>query len=136
MIEKEPQFSEADEVIENEPKQPSPDTSTQREVPTAASLPAEREAPKPIERTVEVSVSFENLHELIGKNISFRDPRTQPNKTDDPYRKVATIEQHEGKFVIVVDRGRYHPYYTGDRQNIFALDSQDDIERYEIKLEG
>lgn len=136
MTEKEPQFREISESIEDEPKQPSPDTSRQREEPRVAALAAEREAPKPVEHTTEVSVSFENLQALVGKNISFRDPHTQPNRTDDPYRKSARIEQHNDKFVLVVDRGRYYPYYTGDRQNIFALSSQDDINYYEIKIEG
>jgi len=135
MIEKEPHFREMDESIENEPEQPSPDTFRQRRVSNTASLPAEQEVPKPVEQTSEALVSFEKLHELVGKNISFRDPHTQPNRTDDPYRKAATIKQNDDNFVIAVDRGRYYPYYTSDRQNIFALDSQEDINRYEVKLE-
>ena len=135
MIEKEPMSREADEAVESEPKQQSPDTSHQKEEPKAATLPIEQVTPKPAREIAEVSVSFENLHELVGKNILFRDPHTQPNRTDDPYHKAATIEQHEGKFVIVIDRGRYYPYYTDDRQNIFTLDSQEDIDRYEVEIE-
>lgn len=136
MTEKEPGFKEITEAAEGVPKQQSPDTSRQREIPKVAPLSTEREAPKLVEQTAEVSVSFEKLHELVGKNISFRDPHTQPNRTDDPYRKAAMLEQHDGRFVIVIDRGRYYPYYTGNRQNIFALNSQVDIDRYEVKLEG
>ena len=137
-MEKEPQFREAKEADEKEPKQPTaPDTSLPTPETKAIPPSLAEEVNEPAPETDEVSVAFESLPQLVGKNILFRDPHTQPNRTDDPYHKVATIEQQDGKFVIVVDRGsRYYPYYTGNRQNIFALDSQADIDRYEVKLEG
>lgn len=134
-MEKEPQFREAKEAAEKEPEQPTaPDTSPTKPE-TNVSPPAAEEVREPGPETDEVSVSFEALPQLVGKNILFRDPHTQPNQTDDPYHKVGTIEQRDGKFVIVVDRNRYYPYYTGDRQNIFALNSQEDIDRYEVRIE-
>jgi len=135
MIEKEPKFREVDEAIENGLEQKPSDTSQKREVSAVAPMPIKGEVPKTVEQIVGVSVSFKNLHKLVGKNILFRDPHTQPNRTDDPSCKEAIIEQHDGKFVIVVNRGKYYPYYTGSRQNIFALDSQENIDRYEVKLE-
>ena len=135
-MEKEPKPRDATEADEKEAKQPTaPDTSPKNPETKVVPPSLVKKVDEPVPERDEVSVAFVSLPQLVGKNISFRDPRTQPNQLDDPYRKTATIEQHDGKFVIVVERGRYYPYYTGNRQNIFALDSQEDVDRYEVKLE-
>jgi hypothetical protein len=135
-MEKESRLGKSQEAKDREPKQSAaPDTSLTKPGQRLHPPSLAEEVHEPAPETDEVSVAFESLSRLVGRNILFRDPHTQPNQTDDPYHKAARIQQHDGKFVIVVNRSRYYPYYTGDRQNIFILDSQADIDRYEIKLE-
>jgi len=134
-IENEPRLERAKEADEKEPQQTAPGTSPRKpETEVLPPLSTEQvQEPKP--ETVEVPVAFENLSQLVGKNILFRDPDVT-GAVDDPPFKHGTIQRQGDQFVIEVERAKYYPYYTGwDRSNIFALYSQADIDRLRVELE-
>lgn len=81
-------------------------------------------------------IQFELMDSLVGREVKIRDPVAQvEGPTDDPLFKIGVIERNrKGNFNVVILRGRYYPYYTGDRQATFLISSQRDIDRMKITL--
>ena len=88
-------------------------------------------------RQTEIPLQFIDLPSLVGKIVRIRDPKAQVDgPLDDPLFKAATVNQDsQGNLSVSIDRGRYYPYFTGDRAVTSPVRSQEDFNRLKISLQ-